>query len=215
MTLLNRSIFRNRSCRQPVRGVHHRLGQPDLGAEFGRRFGRVQRLGQIPQRLIQPQQRLLSGAGGEGRDAELGLFHQPVAADRDLAALDRRGDAAAGSGGSYVRSTTTSFGGAVLYSTGCTVKLTNCSLISNSAQVDNGGAEYYFDNCVSVLDRCTFRSNTAGRDGGAQAFGTACSLTAGNTSYLNNTASGDGGGIFAASASRTASTTACQISSIR
>ena len=48
-------------ARQVLGRVQHRFGQAGLDAKDGRRFGRVQRLGQAAHRLVQPDQRVVGG----------------------------------------------------------------------------------------------------------------------------------------------------------
>ncbi len=75
--------------------------------------------------------------------------------------------------------------------------MTHCTISGNVVYQNSGGGEYYFDGCTTVQNNCTISGNHAGLDGGGQSFGTDCFVTVVGSSYLDNSANGDGGALYA------------------
>ena len=83
-------------------------------------------------------------------------------------------------------------GGAIFVSDGCTVNLTGCSFILNSAT--NGGALAQYDGSAASVTGCNFSGNQA-QYGGVVDFASGGTATGSFTgcSFLGNTATKDGG----------------------
>jgi hypothetical protein len=100
-------------------------------------------------------------------------------------------------GGSAALSALTITGGGAdngggLRNEGGTVSLTNCTVSGNAATVQGGGL-YNFDGTLSLFG-CTVSSNTAPT--GAGLAGSGGTLTTANATFSQNTASGQGGGLY-------------------
>jgi predicted outer membrane repeat protein len=98
--------------------------------------------------------------------------------------------------------------GGAIYLEQSNITMTDCRF-ENNAAIDagnaDGGAFYLNNRCLAVLTGCTFSGNTADRDAGAiyldgvPSENDPESLTMIDCEISNNTAGGDGGGIFARS----------------